>query len=73
MRYMLFTLACLLYILVWLMEMISYICVLLITALNHISVSFQIHHLKSEGGGYHAGHLEAYAEFQFSSVYWNVL
>lgn len=53
MRYTLFTLAWLLYLLVWLMEMISYICVLLIAAMNHISVSFQIHHLKSQGSRYY--------------------
>lgn len=46
------------------MEMISYICVLLSAAMNHISVSFQIHHLKSQGSSYHAGHLKAYSEFQ---------
>lgn len=73
MRYMLFTLARLLYLLVWLMEMISYISVLLITAMNHISVSFQMHHLKSQGSRYHSGHLEAYSEYEFGSVYWNVL
>lgn len=45
------------------MEMISYICVLLIAAMNHISVSFQIHHLKSQGRRYHADHLKACSEF----------
>lgn len=55
------------------MEMISYISVLLMAAMNHISVKFQIHRLKSQGSRYHAAHLKPYSEFEFSSVYWNVL
>lgn len=50
------------------MEMISYICVLLSAAMNHISVSFQIHHLKSQGSSYHVCHLQVYSEFQLGYV-----